>query len=106
MFSKKKELWSESYLMMDVKKHLRPSGHNDDRTVMNVVEKKRIQALRHQRADIRAAEKKSHCPTALTDPAKERERKIDFANLVNWPHFTDEKRVMDASSRMSGVSRS
>ena len=103
--SAEEEFWSESYLMMEVKKHLRPSGHYDDRTVMKVVEK-RIQALRHQRADIRAAEYKSHYPTSLADPAKERERIIDFANLVNWPHFTDVKRVMDASSRMSGVSRS
>ena len=36
----------------------------------------------------------------------ERDKIIDLANLVNWPHLTDVKRVMDASSRMSGVSRS
>ena len=70
--SAEEEFWSESYLMMEVKKHLRPSGHYDDRTVMKVVEK-RIQALRHQRADIRAAEYKSHYPASLADPAKERE---------------------------------
>ena len=70
--SAEEEFWSESYLMMEVKKHLRPSGHYDDRTVMKVVEK-RIQAVRHQRADLRAAEYKSHYPTSLADPSKERE---------------------------------
>ena len=76
--SAEEEVWSESCLMMEVKKQLRPCGCYDDRTFMKVVKTKKIKHL-----DIKE-QTLGRPSTALTDPAKERTRLFDFANLVNW----------------------
>ena len=85
--SAEEEFGSKSHLMTELKKNLPASYNVDD--VLPIIEK-RIESLRHQRADVRASLYRSYYPTPLTGEnadEKERQRLEKFG--AHWPNFTD-----------------
>ena len=53
-YTPEEEYGSELYLMTEVKKHLAPCEFYNDEDIRKVISK-RIESLKHHRADIRAA---------------------------------------------------
>ena len=102
--SAEEEFGSKSHLMTELKKNLPASYNVDD--VLPIIEK-RIESLRHQRADVRASLYRSSFPTPMTGEnadEKERQRLEKFG--AHWPNFTDVQRVLEMVKKKTAPSRS